>query len=260
MTFCYFSLVDEYVAASTVEEVSISSYTSATKSPSYATTAQGLASYQPHTQVQHQHHQQQHHQQQQQHLFTINGSLIKQEFQQDNFYPHPPPPLLKNNSTVTTPHPAPQLVDTPPMEFSIPQTPRSSFSSFASDVAQCAPQTGSPLVTSPLGPTPIEEMKSPKVTPTSQKMFSIPFSREPTTTPLPVFQDDSGMKVGLESSHNVFSDMEYKNFDPFMECQDPLFDNIFNYGYEWNSSFNMDTSHFMDAMPSPFLQSPISIV
>ena len=186
--------------------------------------------------------------------------MIKQEFQQDSYYPHPPPVI--NNNCNTSPHPPPPLVDTPPnscMEFSIPQTPRSSFSSFGSDVAQRTPQSGSPLAESPIGPMPTEETTSPAVTPASQKMFSIPFSHEPTTT-MPAFQDDPGMKAGMESSQNVFSDMEYKNFDPFMECQDPLFDNIFNYGYEWNSSFNMETGHFMDTMPSPFLQSPISIM
>ena len=252
---------DEYERSNTIEEVSIGDYTSVAKSPPFAT-AQSHTSYQPHTQVQQQQHQLQHQLQQlqQQQLFTMNGSLIKQELQQDSFYPQPPPPLLNNNNT--SPHPPPQVVDTSPnscMEFSIPQTPRSSFSSFGSDVAQRTPQTGSPLATSPLVPSPTEEITSPTVTPASQKMFSIPFSHEPTTT-LPAFQDDPGMKVGLESSQGVFSDMEYKHFDPFMECQDPLFDNIFNYGYEWNGNFNMDTGHFMDAMPSPFLQSPISIV
>ena len=246
---------DEYEGSSTIEEVtSIGNYTSVVKSPPFATT-QGHVSYQPQTQVQQQHQQQQHQQQQ---LFTMNTSLIKQELQQDSFYPQPPPLILNN----TSPHPPPQVVDTPPnscMEFSIPQTPRSSFSSFGSDVAQRTPQTGSPLANSPLGPPPTEEITSPTVTPASQKMFPIPFSHEPTAT-LPAFQDDPGMKVGLESGQGVFSDMEYKHFDPFMECQDPLFDNIFNYGYEWNGSFNMDASHFMDAMPSPFLQSPISIV
>jgi len=240
----------------TIEEVPIVNYSSVTKSPAY--TAQGHSPHQPHTQMQQQHQQQQ--QQQQQQPFTMNSTLIKQEFQQDSYYPQPPPPLLRTTSN-SPPHPPLQVIDTPPsssMEFSIPQTPRSSFSSFGSDVAQHTPLTGSPSAVSPMGPSPTEET-SPTVVPTSQKMFSIPFSHDPTTT-LPAFQDDTGMKVGLESSQSVFTDMEYKNFDPFMECQDPLFDSIFNYGYEWNSSFNMETGHFMDTIPSPFLQSPISIV
>lgn len=241
--------VDEYDGSSTIEEVAIGNYTSMTKPPLFvAGAAQGPSSYQPHPP------------QQQQVLAVVNNALVKQELQQDSYYPQPPLPLI--NHSDTSPHPPPPGVDTPPsscMEFSIPQTPRSSFSSFGSDVAQRTPQTGSPLAGSPLDPSPTENITSPTVTPASQKMFSIPFSHEPPTTSLPAFQDDPGMKVGMESSQNVFSDMEYKHFDPFMD-QDPLFDNIFNYGYEWNGSFNMESGHLMDTMPSPFLQSPISIM
>ena len=174
-------------------------------------------------------------QQQQQHSFVGPTTFIKQEYQDTSYQPKSavtyPPPLVQD------PQPNSGMMDA----TSILPTPRSSFSS--------------PLASSPLEKvqSPTEDMTSPSGM-TSQKMFSAPFTHD--TTSLLTMQADNGIK-----DTGIFSDMEYKThyYDPFTESPDPLWDTMFNYGYEWNHC-NMDTSNFVDSMPSPFLQSPIPIV
>jgi len=170
--------------------------------------------------------------QQQQHTFIAPPTFIKQEYQDTSYHPktapYHSPPLIRNAQ------PNSGMMDT----TSILPTPRSSFSS--------------PLANSPLeqAQSPTEDITSPS-TVTSREMFSAPFTHD--TTSLLTMQADNGIK-----DTGIFSDMEYKThyFDPFTESPDPLWDTMFNYGYEWNHC-NMDTSNFVDSMPSPFLQSVV---